>query len=192
MPNLLRSTLALALIILVAACGGSSGTLPSPAASGGSSPSPVASASDSPADFGAIEHATGATDIVLRYEQGGGFVAPSFTVSQAPIFTLYGDGTIVFRNPVLEWPAPNGSVIRQNPLRAAKLNEDQIQELLKYALGEGALGIARVQYDFGGVADAPTATFTNPGMETFSPRAASLSDMDSGIPRFGLTISSMV
>lgn len=160
MPNLLRSTPALALIILVAACSGSSWTSPAPAASGGSSPSPAASPSDSPADFGAIEHATGATDIVLRYDQGGGFVAPSFTVSQTPIFTLYGNGTVVFRNPVLEWPVPDGSVIRQNPLRTAKLSEDQIQELLKYALGEGALGIARAQYDFDRVADASTATFT--------------------------------
>ena len=118
------------------------------------------SASPSTADFGAIEHATGAADILLRYEEGGGFMAPSFTVAQTPIFTLYGDGTIVFRNPMLEGPAPDGSVFRLNPLRTAKLSEDQIQDLLAYALGEGSLGIARAQYDFGGVADASTGTFT--------------------------------
>ena len=50
--------------------------------------------------FGAIEHPTGPTDVVLRYEEGGGFVMPAFLATQAPHFTLYGDGTIVFRNPM--------------------------------------------------------------------------------------------
>jgi hypothetical protein len=66
---------------------------------------------------------------------------------------------VVFHNPALEGPAAIGSVIRQNPLRTARLSEDQIQDLLTFALGEGSLGIARAQYDFGGVADASTATF---------------------------------
>jgi hypothetical protein len=40
------------------------------------------------------------------------------------------------------------------------LSEDQIQALLEYALGPGNLGAARAQYDFAGVADASTGTFT--------------------------------
>lgn len=160
MPNLMRAAPALALIVLVAACSGTGGTSSPAASPGAPGASPSVGPADSPADFGTIEHATGADDIVLRYDQGGGFVPPSFTVSQTPIFTLYGDGTVVFRNPILDFPAPDGSVIRQNPLRTAKLSEDQIQDLLEYALGEGGLGIARAQYDFGGIADASSAIFT--------------------------------
>ena len=36
-----------------------------------------------------------------------------------------------------------GSVMRTNPLRTAKLTEEQIQELLAFALGDGGLGVAR-------------------------------------------------
>ena len=39
---------------------------------------------------------------------------PSFLATQAPIFTLYGDGTIVFRNPMKEGPPPVGDVYRLN------------------------------------------------------------------------------
>jgi hypothetical protein len=161
MPNLIRAAAVIGLIVLVAACSGAAATtVPSDPPGTGGSGSPGTSPTASAADVGAIEHGSGATDIVLRYDQGGGFVAPSFTMSQAPIFTLYGDGTIVFRNPALESPAPAGSVIRQNPLRTAKLSEDQVQDLLAYALGPGNLGVARAHYDFDGVADASTGTFT--------------------------------
>lgn len=161
MPYLTRSIAAFAVLVVVAACGGA-GASPTPSASsgGGGSGIPNASPSVSAPDIGAIEHATSPTSVVLRYDQGGGFIAPSFTLSQTPIFTLYGDGTVVFRNPALEGPQPQGSITLLNPLRTAKLNEDQIQDLLAYALGEGGLGVARAQYDFGGVADASTATFT--------------------------------
>lgn len=150
MHNLIRPAFALAVVVILTACSGS-GAAGTPSGASPSAPAP---------DLGAIEHATGATDIVLRFDQGGGFVAPSFTASQAPIFTLYGDGTIVFRNPALELPAPDGSVTRQNPLRIAKLSEEQIQDLLAYALGEGNLGVARARYDNNMVADAGTGTFT--------------------------------
>lgn len=161
MSNFIRVALAVAVITLLAACSGSGAAgVPSGPPSPGASDSPGASATTPGTGVGAIDHATGASDIVLRYDQGGGFVAPSFTASQAPIFTLYGDGTIVFRNQALAWPAAQGSVTRQNPLRSAKLSEEQIQDLLAYALGEGNLGIARAQYDNNLIADAGTGTFT--------------------------------
>ena len=108
----------------------------------------------------AIDHPTGATDVVLRYEEGGGFINPSFLLAQIPTFTLYGDGTIVFRNPALEAPPAEGSIAKMNPARTAKLSEEQVQALLKYALTEGGLGAARLKYDNNMVADASTATFT--------------------------------
>lgn len=115
--------------------------------------------SDSPA-AGAIDHKTGSTDILLRYDQGGGFVMPGFLASQVPPFTLYGDGTVIFRNPALEFPPAEGSVSPANPMRTAKLTEDQIQDLLVYALSEGGLAVARANYENNMVADAGTAIFT--------------------------------
>ena len=159
----LRSIALVGLVLVVAACSGSavSGS-PSTSAPPSTTPSTTPSiiVSPTPAPVGAIDHATGATDVVLRFEQGGGFVAPAFLASQAPIFTLYGDGTIIFRNPALEGPAPVGDIYRSGPFRIARLNEEQIQGTLAMALGEGGLGAARPNYSNDRVADAPTATFT--------------------------------
>ncbi len=164
MSKLTRHLLIPALLVSVAACtsgGTSGGASGSPGASSAPpSSAPSGSPSSSPAPVGAIEHATGPTDVILRYEQGGGFVAPSFLATQVPIFTLYGDGTIVFRNPMLEGPPPVGSVFRQNPMRTAKLSEDQVQDLLAFALGEGGLGVARANYENNMIADAGSAIFT--------------------------------
>ena len=160
MPNLMRSTLSLALVVFVAACSGSSGTAsPSTAPDGGAIGSPTAPPSSSPPDFGALEHPTGATDVLLRYDVGGGMMIAGWAASQVPIFTLYGDGTVVFRNQTQEMPEMQGSVMRTNPLRTAKLTEEQIQEVLVLALGEGGLGVARAQYDNPMVADVGTTTF---------------------------------
>ena len=41
---------------------------------------------------------------------------PAFLATQAPIFTLYGDGTIIFRNPAMDRPAGGrASVFRAFP-----------------------------------------------------------------------------
>jgi hypothetical protein len=85
---------------------------------------------------------------------------PAFLASQAPHFTLYGDGTVIFRNPRLDVPPAQGSVFTFNPMRTAKLSEEQIQELLVMALGEGGLAGARPNYENNMVADASTAVFT--------------------------------
>jgi hypothetical protein len=159
MSNLARPAALAALVLIVVACGSSTSSgsaRPSTAPSAGASNPP----SPSTGGVGAIEHATGATDIVLRLEEGGGFVAPAFLATQAPIFTLYGDGTIIFRNPMKEGPPPVGDVMRFGPLRTAHLNEDRIQATLLRAIGEGGLGAARPKYENNLVADASTATFT--------------------------------
>jgi hypothetical protein len=153
MLSTMRLTVLAFLSILVMSCGGASATsLPSTA--------PAASPSRSTGGFGAIEHATGASDVLLRFEQGGGFVAPAFLATQAPIFTLYGDGTVLFRNPAQDPLPPIGSVIPDRPFRTARLTEDQIQGILEDALGPGGLGAARAVYQNDQIADAPTATFT--------------------------------
>ena len=153
-PPLLLSALA----ILIAACSAAGGASPAPATPGTSAAPSVAPATTSDPDV--IEHKTGATDIVLRYEEGGGFIMPAFTAAAVPHFTLYGDGTVIFRNPMAEPPPAEGSVFKMNPLRTVRLSEDQIQELLLIALGEGGLAVARENYSNDMIADAGTAIFT--------------------------------
>jgi hypothetical protein len=142
------------LAMVVAACSGAS----APTSSGSPSASPASS--PSPA-VGEIDHPTGATDVVLRYEEGGGFLMPAFIVTMAPIFTLYGDGTIVFRPQTDTFPEPVNGVTREVPFKTGNITEAQIQQLLEFAISQGGLGLAvKDQYDNPMVADAGTATFT--------------------------------
>jgi hypothetical protein len=160
MSNLTRSTIFLVLIMVVAACSGGGATTSSGPSSTAPTTAPTTAPSPTAGGFGEIEHATGATDVLLRYEEGGGLVMPAFLATQAPIFTLYGDGTVIFRNPIAEPPQPVGSIYPGLPFRTAKLSEEQIQEVLAFALGDGGLGAARASYENNMVADAGTATFT--------------------------------
>jgi len=146
-----------ALAIVIAACSAAGGASSPPTSGPSGAPSTAPTASPA-AD--AIEHKTGATDLLLRYEEGGGFIMPAFTAAAVPHFTLYGDGTVIFRNPMLEPPPAEGSIFKMNPLRTAKLSEEQIQDLLKLALTEGGLAVARPEYRNDMVADAGTAIFT--------------------------------
>jgi hypothetical protein len=99
--------------------------------------------------------------VILRLEEGGGFVPIDFLASQAPSFTLYGDGVIVFQPKVETVPQPDASgVVHGVPWRTAKLDEGQIQQLLEFALGPGALGTARDSYFDPRIADAPNTIFT--------------------------------
>ena len=130
----------------------------SPGASGG--PSAAPSASPSPSTVGAIEHKTGATDVVLRMEQGGGLMPIDAIASQAPVFTLYGNGVIVFQRKVETFPEADASGVTHGiPWRTAKLDEDQVQELLEFATVQGALGTAKDVY-MGNITDAPSTIFT--------------------------------
>lgn len=157
LSNMRRTVLAILPVILVACAGGATATTQPP-----TPPAPTGSPSSGPlgGGFGAIEHQTGATDVLLRFEEGGGFVMPAFLATQAPTFTLYGDGTVVFRNPVQDPLPPVGSVSPERPFRIVRLNEEQIQTALEDALGKGGLGTARTDYRNDQIADAPTAVFT--------------------------------
>ena len=151
-----RTSLAVLALALVACSGGVGGPGGTPDAR--SSPSIAPSASIG--GVGAIDHETGAADVVLRFEEGGGFIAPAFLATQAPTFTLYGDGTVIFRNPAQDPLPPIGPISISRPFRIAQLGEDQIQGILADALGPGGLRTARTEYIDNQVADAPTAVFT--------------------------------
>ena len=145
----------LAMAAILAACGGAAS--PSPAPSVGATPGPMTTPEGSPP----IDHATGARDVVLRFDEGGGFVAPSFLAVQVPYFSLYGDGAVIYRpaaEPLIE--QVQGDPLRFPPLHVARMTEPQVQDLLRFALGDGGLALARASYENQMVADAPTATFS--------------------------------
>ena len=118
----------------------------------GGSPEPSASA-------GAISHPTGATDLVLRVFVGGGFVPPGYLATEAPAFSLYGDGTVIFRDTTAPLPTSLDGIARGRPFEQVRLSEAAVQALLASALDVGGLRTAREQYTLP-VADAPTTTFT--------------------------------
>jgi len=97
------------------------------------------------APIGRIDHATGPTDVVLRFDAG-----PDVAVGElegqlfqpGPEFTLYGDGTVIFRNEGAPLPPAEGPIVRAQPFRIAHLDEDQVQAVLRFAIGEGGLGAA--------------------------------------------------
>lgn len=160
------STLALA--GLLAACTTGSGPSPSPTnAPTASPPFPTAAPTPTPTPtappsptFGVdqIEHPTGATDIVLRASRGGGFVPVGFLVTEAPQFTLYGDGTVVFQQVDTRQGGAFGGQAYL-PWLTGHLDEEGVQALLRYALGTGRLLNAKQTYDNMLIADAPTTVF---------------------------------
>jgi hypothetical protein len=176
-----RVLLLVGLVALLAACSGAASSTALPGGSG--SPGPGSSQDPEEPATGEIEHATGAGDVILRLDQGGGMMIRGGGATLVPPFTLYGDGTVVFRNPALELPPAAGPVFRQNPMRTARLDEEQIQDLLEFAVTEGGLGAAKLQYDNPMVADAGTAIFTiNAGGLAKTVNVYALGLNDAGVP----------
>jgi hypothetical protein len=157
-----RRTLHIALVSLLAlgagllaACG--TAATPSPL----STAAPTAGPTATPAGSPAIDHPTGASTVILRLDEGGGFVAPSWYATQVPYFSLYGDGTVIYR-PAAE-PLLGGDTIgplRSPALHVARMTEAQVQDLLRAALVDGGLAVAAPRYENQMIADAPTAVFT--------------------------------
>jgi len=81
MSNLARPAALATIIVLAVACTGGAPAATNTPSAAPPSASPAGSPSASPGAFGAIEHATGASDVLLRYDQGGGFVMPGFLAS---------------------------------------------------------------------------------------------------------------
>jgi hypothetical protein len=106
---------------------------------------------------GGISYPTAADQVVLRIEQGGGFVAPQYTLTNTPLFSLFGDGLVVIPGAQIEiYPGPALAALAQE-----RLSTDAIQQLLQAALDAG-LNTDRSYTDMGsvGISDAATTTFT--------------------------------
>lgn len=165
-PRLPAALLVLALAAAACSAGGAStpGGAGSPAASTppGASPaaSPVTPSTAPSIPVDGIVHPTGADEVVLRYETAGGFTPPEWQAARLPSFTLYGDGRIVYVHTATPQPERTDNVFVGMPLRTVTFTEEQVQELLAFALKDGGLAIARETYDNPMVADAPTTVFT--------------------------------
>jgi hypothetical protein len=156
--SLPAATAALLVTVVVTACASASPASPTPTGS----LAPTAGPEASPSDGGGtgMDYPTGPTDVVLRLDEGGGMMMVDWVLTQAPTFTLYGDGTVLYRDPAAQPPiGPNGRLV-MNPFRTARLGPEQIVALLDFAISEGGLGAARERYEHPGVADAGTVTFT--------------------------------
>ena len=151
---------ALLLTLVAAACSPAAAPSATPGSNGTPTAGPTTGPSPSPTTAtGGLQHPTGPTDIVFRVEESGGFVPIEYNAISAPWFTLYGDGTVVFRDPYASAPEPVGNVTRSVPFLTVKLDESGIQALLQQALNEGGLAVAAGPYQGMG-ADIPTTTFT--------------------------------
>jgi hypothetical protein len=94
------------------------------------------------------------TTVVLRMSVGGGFVPMSVALLEMPTFTLYADGTAIFR------PSTGGTFDAPPALVQAQLSDEQMAALLAFAAGPGGLADAAERYDDMFVSDAPTTLFT--------------------------------
>jgi hypothetical protein len=155
MPKFVLPSALLVSLVLVAC---SSAATPTAAPSGGTGTSPPPS--QEPTSGEGVDHPTGATDVLLRMEEGGGFVPIEVAAGGAPVFTLYGDGRVVFQQLQETFPeaGPDG-ITRNAPWRTAQLDAGQVEELLTFALGPGGLGTARDNYADVATIDAGNTIF---------------------------------
>src|SRR6478752_6765919 len=88
------TVLTLAALAVIACTGGGGST------TGGATPTPTTAPSPS---IEGIVHPTGANEIVLRFDESGGFVPPEFLAAHVPLFTLYGLGSAraEYQNPLV-------------------------------------------------------------------------------------------
>ncbi|CAN5670004.1 hypothetical protein BH23CHL7_BH23CHL7_13250 [soil metagenome] len=80
-----------------------------------------------------------------------------FFITQAPAFSLYGDGTVIWRP-----QEDSGRIGLPGALPGfvqGKMDEQGIQALLAFALGQGRLADAREVYNQDGCADCPSTMF---------------------------------
>lgn len=102
------------------------------------------------APIGPIDHSSDTLDVVLRLD-----VRPDLSMGElegevfqpGPEFTLYGDGRVIFRDLGAIRPPSAGPIVRGVPFMVARLGEEELQELLRFALGQGGLAEACDLYE---------------------------------------------
>ena len=99
--------------------------------------------------MGRIEHATAPTDVVFRFNREPDVEIGELSGEQflpGPEFTLYGDGTVIYRNEAFDVFPAEGPIVRLSSFRIAHLDAAQVQSFLQFALSEGGLGTACDHY----------------------------------------------
>lgn len=165
----LLGLLAIAPLVLAAACGDDSSTSPATAP-------PADSTLPEPAGpSGEYDHATGADDVVLRIGFEGGFVTPEMTFQDLPLVLVTGDGRVFQQGPV---PAIYPGPLLPN-VQVRTISEAGIQSLLGLADEYGLLA-ERTYERPDMIADAADTVVTiNANGESFEHRAYALG-MDDG------------
>lgn len=82
----------------------------------------------------------------------------NFFVTQAPAFTLYGDGTVIFKQIDTRLNDPIGGQA-ELPWLMGHLSEESVQVLLQFALTTGRLANARDNYESNSCADCTSTIF---------------------------------
>ncbi len=127
-----------------AGCGGSDGGTDTTAAPGDS-----------------IVHPSGANEIVLQVFSHDGFVPVSYSLTQLPEFTLYGDGTVIVTGPTIAiYPGP-----AMPNLQTTKISAEAVQAILS-AAREVGLFDNEVDYGQPGITDMPATSIVINADET--------------------------
>ena len=113
-------------------------------------------ASPIPGSSPASSTADDASRVVLRMTVSGGFVPLEVINTTLPGFSLFADGSAVYRPLPAPWPSPG---VPLPPLQRAQLSAGQVDELLRFAIGPGGLGVAEDMYYEPSVIDAPFTVF---------------------------------
>jgi hypothetical protein len=150
-PSRLLAPAALIVALLVGACGAAGAPSPAGSQTPGGSATPATTAPD--ADH--IDHPTGPTEIVLRVGEEGGFMMMESVMSRVPRFTLYGDGRVLVSTPAAAAKTAPTNGLPAEVLRETRLTEDQVQALLRSAIIDGRVGIAKEAFPVT-VMDVPT------------------------------------
>src|SRR5262249_27519210 len=109
----------------------------------------------SAAACGVASWATGAKDLVFRLTVAGGFVPVGVDLTNVPVISVYGDGTVITEGVhTMIYPGP-----LLPTLQAQALTEPGMRRLLAAAATAGLL-MKDVTYESHGIADAPTSFFT--------------------------------
>jgi len=112
---------------------------------------------------GRLEHTTGATDVLFRFDHSPDFAVGDLVgelFQPGPEFTIYGDGTVIFRDESSAGPPSPSRIVRARPFMIAHLEEDQVQAFLRFALDEGGLWDACERYETQDVDVSSWATLT--------------------------------
>jgi hypothetical protein len=194
---------------LAAGCVASPGSSGAPTASGGpgttpptGSPSAPPTASPTPTDSptavptqtstpstapigtpaatcGVASWKTGPTDLVLRITVDGGLVAPGVDLTNLPVISVYGDGSVLTEGVhTMIYPGPLVST-----LNVQRLTPAGMRSLLDAAAKAGLL-VPDASYPAQGIADAPTTTFrlnADGCTHTISAYALQESDLTDGL-----------